>query len=227
MMRNFRGGMKHKRQRNTAGFTLVELAIVMGIAALVLGVVWATAATVWSNHKVYVAGQQLLAVAQNIRNAYTNASQLPTIAGNDITTTIEPLDVFPIEMHRTPSSNASVIDDPFNKSLAGGSFHVFNLNNKPPYFRVQMLGLDPGPCTALLMEEPITNTSMGVVGVGTGMGASGIMGNSGTNSVKLDYMGNATNNGTAVTLPLLSATATSWCSAGAGANEVDWDFKLR
>jgi prepilin-type N-terminal cleavage/methylation domain-containing protein len=57
----------HKR-----GFTLTELAIVMGVMGAVLGSIWLAAAKVNSNNKAKKAAEQVLIISQNYRPLFKN-----------------------------------------------------------------------------------------------------------------------------------------------------------
>jgi prepilin-type N-terminal cleavage/methylation domain-containing protein len=210
------------------GYTLIEIAIVLLIAAVVLGALWVAATHVWDNYRAERAAQQVTKIAQNIREYYMNAQNLPAASGTDITATLDRLTLFPVEMRRNPNAGAGLtpIDHPFNNALvsgaapANGSFHVFSKNcpnGTTPLlatcFRISMQGIDPDDCTRLLEAVPVTNADLEILGVGT------------------QAQGTATLQDVAATptgMPVAIAAdvAASWCSNNGATNEVDWDFKL-
>jgi hypothetical protein len=240
------------RRLGVVGFTLVEIAIVLVVAGLVISAVWVASETVWQNYRLSVVGQQIILTVQNIRASYTDALSLPGAAGTDLTETFDGINIFPIEMRRCPmagscnagfagGAGASPIDHAFDNTAATGSFHVFNLNSKPPSFRLQMLNVSEASCIKFLMQEPLEDVTLGAIGVGTGMGAKTAMGKAGTDSACINYQGLATNGGgancspaggTNIPLPLMPATLTQglnpWCVPAVGKTtvEVDIDFNL-
>lgn len=63
--------------RRRQGFTLSELAIVLGIAGIALGGIWTAYSTVSQSNKANQAAQDILQIASNIRSMYVGASQIP------------------------------------------------------------------------------------------------------------------------------------------------------
>src|SRR5882757_10048711 len=56
------------------GFTLTEIAIVLGIIGLILGAIWAAASSVYNNLKANQAQQGILSAAQAVRSLYATSS---------------------------------------------------------------------------------------------------------------------------------------------------------
>lgn len=69
-----------KRERKKRGFTLTEIAIVLGIIGLILGAIWVAAMSVYSNYRTSRAGVQLLTAVQNLKTFYATASAVDTTA---------------------------------------------------------------------------------------------------------------------------------------------------
>jgi prepilin-type N-terminal cleavage/methylation domain-containing protein len=63
--------LQHRR-----GFTLTEIAIVLGVMGIILGAIWGAASTVYANKKTTSALQEVLAIVANVRGLYTNG-QIP------------------------------------------------------------------------------------------------------------------------------------------------------
>lgn len=58
------------RAQAQAGFNLIEAAIVLGIVGLIVGGIWAAAASAYENMRQQAASKNLLSLAQNIRGFY-------------------------------------------------------------------------------------------------------------------------------------------------------------
>ena len=63
------------------GFTLTEIAIVLGIVGLILGAIWVAAAAVYNNLRVSHANTEVLQIAQAVRALYATNNTMP--AGAD------------------------------------------------------------------------------------------------------------------------------------------------
>src|SRR5882762_1552401 len=61
------------REQEKRGFTLTEIAIVLGIVGLILGAIWVAAAAVYSNLRTSKATTELLNIVQNVRALYATA----------------------------------------------------------------------------------------------------------------------------------------------------------
>ncbi len=59
-----------QRAHKQAGFNLIEAAIVLGIVGLIVGGIWAAAASAYENMRQQAASKNLLSLAQNIRGFY-------------------------------------------------------------------------------------------------------------------------------------------------------------
>src|SRR5271168_1816583 len=62
------------REEEKRGFTLTEIAIVLGIIGLILGAIWVAAAAVYNNLRTSRATTELLTIAQNVRATYATSS---------------------------------------------------------------------------------------------------------------------------------------------------------
>src|SRR6202000_3454343 len=76
-----------KRKR---GFTLTEIAIVLGIIGLILGAIWAAASSVYANLKANAAQQGVLAAAQAVRSLYATSANTGVTNGNITTPGMSP-----------------------------------------------------------------------------------------------------------------------------------------
>jgi prepilin-type N-terminal cleavage/methylation domain-containing protein len=57
------------------GFTLTEVAIVLGIIGLILGAIWAAASSVYANKKVSEAERNITMTAAQVRSMYATSYQ--------------------------------------------------------------------------------------------------------------------------------------------------------
>jgi len=92
-------------RKKRRGFTLTEMAIVLGVIGLILGAIWVAAANVYSNMRVEKAQQQILTIVQNIRSLYVARSTFADPASacgvncpQDITAPMASAGVFPADM---------------------------------------------------------------------------------------------------------------------------------
>ena len=100
-----------KKTLPPAGFSMLEMAMVLGIVGIVLGGVWAIAGAARSSAFATRLEQQTLAVVSSVRDYYA-ARPLPTADG-DMTATFRAAEVFPEEM--CPSN-----------CISGGTTVVYN-----------------------------------------------------------------------------------------------------
>src|SRR3984957_16106234 len=68
------------RRQRRRGFTLTEIAIVLGIIGLILGAIWVAAAAVYNNMRTSKTTTELLDVAQNLRGMYATAGTVDPLA---------------------------------------------------------------------------------------------------------------------------------------------------
>lgn len=84
------------------GFTLTEAAIVLGIVGLILGAIWVAAASVYGNMRVKRGSEQLLTIAQNVRQLMATSTQFggnpPANTGTNITVGMLNKNVFPTDV---------------------------------------------------------------------------------------------------------------------------------
>ncbi len=213
---------KYNFELHRRGFTLIELAIVLLVASIVVASIWAAASGVWTNYEFYRVNQQVMTVVQNVRNYYQGAAQIKDAAGavypngTAISSYLDGLGLIPLEMRRNPTvapgSGTDYLDHALNNrfALGTGSFFVYAEANGTE-FRVELQGLNPGTCITLLTKQPLT-PDLGIVGAGTQTGYTTI-----------------NVNGTAAdgtTLPINSVAAAEACSDVDATNIVYWDFTL-
>jgi|GEM_PF-1946518 len=174
----------------TRGFTITELAIVLGVAGVIVGAVWSAAATVSNNNKAYLTVQQVGQIAQNIREYYMNAQGVPVAAcTTDITAAVDANDLFPEGMRTACSGcvgDTYEINSPYVNAagpaggIGGGSVRVMGSGTcsgtpptAPPYyesrFQIVLTNLSPAACAKMLFSGVgYQDESMGITQVCAG-----------------------------------------------------------
>ncbi|MDD3029271.1 MAG: type II secretion system protein [Alphaproteobacteria bacterium] len=159
-----------RKTQGPLGFTLMEMAIVLGLIGAVLGAVWGASSHFREQSRASKTLQQVMQVVQNIRAYYVNAAGILVVnaqgkhvacADNaDITSTIATAQLLPAEMR----NGANYI------SASGGSFSVLCDNencvgDQLTRFWITLTNLTPSACVKLLMGLPYKDSSLGVVKV--------------------------------------------------------------
>jgi prepilin-type N-terminal cleavage/methylation domain-containing protein len=86
------------------GFTLTELAIVLGIMGAILGAIWVASARVYANNRVSTGVREVLAVVQGVRAVYATKGYID--AGN-LTQAMINLGVYPANMIQACTGSVS------------------------------------------------------------------------------------------------------------------------
>jgi prepilin-type N-terminal cleavage/methylation domain-containing protein len=66
------------------GFTLTELAVVLGIVGIILGAIWAATGMVYENNRTRLATSEMLTIVNNWKSIYGN-KRIDIADGNDMT----------------------------------------------------------------------------------------------------------------------------------------------
>jgi len=86
----------HSRlEHRNKGFTLTEIAIVLGIMGLILGAIWVAAASVYNNQRVNQANTGIMQILQGVRTLY---AQQATITDGDLTQTLIGAGIIPTNL---------------------------------------------------------------------------------------------------------------------------------
>lgn len=154
------------------GLTLTEAAVVLAIAGIVLGSLWAAASAVYQRHQIKKATGQLQTIVSNMRALYGNRQTMQQGAFENITADAVRLNVFPTDMEiiggvpqhawGTLSMNAwGNCGGPYTRgSCDSGSFQI-NL--------VNAAGTSV-PCSALVASVVGTFDDKGLIAVFTDTG---------------------------------------------------------
>lgn len=143
----------HERKR---GFTLTEIAIVLGIVGLILGAIWVAAAAVYNNLRVSHANTQILQIVQGVRALY--ATSTVTGAGNAlITDAVACAGAVPSDMITTACGGPAILSSPW----AGGNTGVIS-NAVGDGITISMSGVPKAACTNLIASVAGTNGDPGL-----------------------------------------------------------------
>lgn len=89
-------------QRRQRGVTIIELALVLGVAGLIVGGIWAAASAASEARKVNETVDQMRQIVENTRTRYLTANQIPQQGFTDFTQTVAAANAFPAETWLTP-----------------------------------------------------------------------------------------------------------------------------
>jgi prepilin-type N-terminal cleavage/methylation domain-containing protein len=212
------------------GFTLTELAIVLGIAGIVFAGIWAAAAAVSENNRINEAVQDLQTISGNMDTLY-ESHKLPC-AASVMTSNAVSAGVIPSSMligAAGAACTAGGVQQPW--STASGDFAIYSdlLGAATQNFRVSFYNVPLGGCVSFLMQE--TNCDPHQPGCPIAVmtnddaAPANYLGISGTPLVASSYPATGWQGVLTVT------KAEALCSANAlpfsaGANSVEFDFKL-
>lgn len=210
---------RHKRAKR--GFTLTEIAIVLGIVGLILGAIWVAAAAVYNNLRVSKATTELLTIVQNVRALYATSSVVDPTA--DMTTipfagvaagaatTYPQANVLPSDTI-TVTGGTYTVSNPWNGSINVVSGKSTNADDS---FSVEFDLVPVGACVSLITSNTGPGRDPDIYGYA--VAASGAL------AVGVD--GTAAN---AITAPVAAGTATTKCNAPGGTTlNVAFEFKLK
>ena len=159
-----------------SGFTLTELAIVLGVIGIVLASIWSASAMVSKKMKVNHAIQELQTIVSNIRSIYVGGSHFSqTGSMTDITAGFMNAGVFPAEMIQPGQTY------PLNPW--GGRVVIYVIPNSPgadnTQFEIAYFNSLNFQCSALLSQTSGSGQDSGLLYVydGTNGWQSAISGN--------------------------------------------------
>ncbi len=220
-------GQPAARDEAKRGFTLTEIAIVLGIVGLILGAIWVAAAAVYNNLRTSKSTTELLNVVQNVRAMYATSGLVDPAANMTINTaegvgtanaTYLAAGVFPNDtLNNVDPAQATKALDPW-----GGTIHVESAQSPASggtddSFAVVFDNVPNAACIGILTSN-----------VGQGRDPSMIAANAGAANVLPAGLKTPAANfpGTAiVTAP--ASTAQVACNSAQNTNAVGFTFKVK
>lgn len=185
-------------QHPTSGFNLVEAAVVLGVAGLVIGGIWVAASSVQENLRVSRTIEMIFTIARNAQNLI-NISQSTSIGNNSITATL-------VSSGGIPSNFVDTSSNP--KNAFGGGIGVYNWadagNNR---FDIYNHNVPKSSCINLLVRLSALAAMAGGTGTSSysraGLGYIAVY----------DTSTSGTNTLATTTFPISLATATTACAS--------------
>jgi prepilin-type N-terminal cleavage/methylation domain-containing protein len=210
------------------GFSLTEVAIVLGIIGALTAAIWGVASNVYENNAVTTVVQQISKITGNIRDTYTALATWPTsgtcstngsnnwaAVPTDVTKCFDGNYLFPTDMR---NSAAQPGNSTMSHALSGTISildETFTIANPVPTFRIKLFSLKPSACAKLLSQLPFNDASFGFVQVLV----------NGTSEAKVtSYSGGVPSWNTVP--PFAPVIAAGWCGLTGNTNEVDIDLRL-
>ena len=183
-----------KRQ---AGITLIELALVLGVAGILGGGIWVAASGAYEGHRVNQTVDQIRQIAENIRGRYATASAIPQQDFSAFTQAQAALDLFPAETKLNPGVDPATCSvgtpclfaNPWSSDTGGancgGTYCVGSIGNllvvvqgnaTNSAFVVMLRDLPQGACIKLASRFIDIWDDVGVSGMGFNNGEAAIPG---------------------------------------------------
>jgi hypothetical protein len=202
----------HAQTKSRRGFTLNEIAIVLGVASIITSGIWVVYGTMRNSNRVKQAAQQVLTIAQNVK---ISSAEVGYTEGNELALTraMDRLQAFPANMRRGANVPDGAVFHPWNMQatlLGLGNVTVGSTNaagntvaGRNGRFSVKFYNVPRDACVALF-----TRTN------GNHMAGLQSVRASGCNGAPTPVP---------MTLPLINGC----CGAGAMTNEMQWIFTIK
>jgi len=151
-----------EQQKKKRGFTLTEIAIVLGIIGLILGAIWVAAGAVYQNLRVSKAQTELLQITQAIRTLYATQTVVDTAAAVNLTSSLIAAKVFPSDA----VLNATTVNGPWGGSTINVISQQASATTVPgDSFSVEFDNIPQSACIALLTSATGSGRDQGLLGV--------------------------------------------------------------
>jgi len=220
-------------QKTKTGYTLAEMAIVLGVAGFLTASIWAAASSARAGKKIAQTSQQIMTVVQRTRDYFLNAQKITGQtsggaaigSGDDLIYALYSKDVFPAEMKAKCGPNvclnSAVSADP------SGSFRM-HAGKTTSHFRIILTRLSREECINLLSNAVnFRDQTLGVDGICVGTLASNCLSNTDLGINPWRLIDSTTTPG--VRSIAGGETIMGMCGAlpDNNSNQVGWDFNLR
>ena len=189
-----------EQQKKKRGFTLTEIAIVLGIIGLILGAIWVAAGAVYQNLRVSKAQTELLQITQAIRTLYATQTVVDTAAAVNLTSSLIAAKVFPSDA----VLNATTVNGPWG----GSTMNIYSQTDPAGVtgdsFSVEFDNIPVSACIALATGATGSGRDQGLIGVAN----------------QNDTIGNNV-------FPINVVAATQQCQEGTPTSTISFTFTLR
>jgi hypothetical protein len=119
---------RHTTCSGRDAFSLAEVAIVMGVAGIILAGLWSYVSTGMENARIEKAKEEIFAIVQNIRGYYGGQAGMPTLTTDLITAQLAAAGIFPDDIlrsnnncHQMPGLPRLCPDDPWGPMDPSGA----------------------------------------------------------------------------------------------------------
>ena len=190
------------------GFTLTEIAIVLGIIGLILGAIWVAADAVYNNLRVSHANTAILQIAQAVRGAFATETN---------TTGLTPDRLIGAKLF--PSDLLNSVGTGLTDPWSGGVTTVAPSTDGAPGpagFTITMSLVPIAACINLVTAVGGPNHDTGLYYVKGIRAAVAGIGGTGTTAA-----------GAAITAPVTPDLATTACAGGAATGTVEFGFNVK
>jgi prepilin-type N-terminal cleavage/methylation domain-containing protein len=195
------------------GFTLTELAIVLGIVSVILTAIWVAAGAVYNNIHVARSNQQILQISQAVQSLYKATLTTGVTDGTQLTGPLIAAGVFPADA--LPGGPASTL---VNSAWPNGVMNVYSASTAGgpltgDAFIVQFENIPAQGCINLLVSNSGIGRDPGLQGAGAASYA-------GTSCTSGGTVASPLNCGTVISAMVVSATAGSLYTLGPNSSGV-------
>ncbi len=186
--------------RDRAGFSLVELAIVIGVFVTMLAGIWAIVRNVQESARVDQAAHQITSVVNGVRALYQGKAQISG-AWDTLTNDLIARGAIPADMKRPGTSSPNLrADHPWGAAGGNdGGFRVAPAADNTSFY-IYLYDLSERSCIAMAAKVASLTGATGLMGVAV--------------------------NGNSLALPVKVSDAESQCNAN-NTNNVRYQFRLR
>lgn len=148
-------------KRRCKGFTLTEMAIVLGIVGIILGAIWTAGASVYRNQRVSKAQQQITMLAANIKAHYSTRNDFNNYgSGYDLQPELLSAGVIPSDLGNATSAVLT--------TGIGGTLKIYTYGpaGRVRYFNIHLTQIEKdSECIALLIRTAGDNPISGLAEV--------------------------------------------------------------